>query len=222
MISGRPWSLAGIVGFCIIVLLNADSSLGGIVDSPHDFSGQGWAENQICVPCHTPHNAYTFSADADGSNEFAPLWNHTSTTAFFTLYASPTGTMDVVVNQPGSVSKVCLSCHDGTVAIDSFGGKIGSTFITGTADIGTDLMNDHPIGILWNHQTAGANCTNCHPFVWDPDLGAFISLKPNTPMFNSRVECPSCHDPHNSFNFPFMLRVQKAGSTVCFSCHGDK
>ena len=81
-----------------------------IVGSAHDFSGEGWSGGEICLPCHTPHNADTTEPDA-------PLWNHAVTSALYTLYDSPT--MDVAPEQPRPASKLCLSCHDGTVALDS-------------------------------------------------------------------------------------------------------
>ncbi|MCL7488635.1 MAG: cytochrome c3 family protein [Desulfobulbaceae bacterium] len=139
-------------------------------------------------------------------------------TAIYTLYSSPT--MDVIADQPGAASKVCLACHDGTISIDSFGGMSGSISIGGNADVGTNLADDHPVGIDWNHQTAGSACTTCHPIIWVDSVA--IMTFPPTPMFNGKVECPSCHDPHNGFDLPHLVRDTMAGSQLCFNCHGDK
>ncbi len=104
--------------------------------------------------CHTPHNA-------DASVTDAPLWNHEVTTAIYTVYSSPT--MDVPVGQPGGISKLCLSCHDGTVAVDNFGGTTDGAVTIGSyatppsynPALTTDLSDDHPIGMEWDHQTLG-------------------------------------------------------------------
>ncbi|MCF6248770.1 MAG: cytochrome C, partial [Desulfobacula sp.] len=88
------------------------SAWAGITGSAHDFSGATtWnSSGEICITCHTPHNA--------DINE-QPLWNHTVTAASYTLYTS--GTLDSVAGQPAGTSKRCLSGHDGTGALDSYG-----------------------------------------------------------------------------------------------------
>ncbi len=65
---------------------------------------------EICVYCHTPH----------GGNRTisAPLWNRTNTNTSYILYNKPL-TSGQAPTQPGVNSVVCLSCHDGTVGIDS-------------------------------------------------------------------------------------------------------
>jgi predicted CXXCH cytochrome family protein len=183
---------------------------GSIVGSPHDLSGRGWGTNEICVFCHTPHNAK--------SPQLAPLWNHTSTTATYTLYSSPT--MDQPTLQPRSHSKHCLSCHDGTVAIDSYGSRTGTNFMPGTPgtpgsrNLGTDLSDDHPVSVYWNHQTYnGGNPVcglNCHT-VFNPDA---------MPFYDRYLECATCHEPHLKYPNPKMLRAPLAGSEICQICHG--
>lgn len=132
-------------------------------------------ENQICVFCHTPHAASTGAA----SSAPIPLWNKTFSSATYTTYNSASldsayingGTLD----QPGGSSKLCLSCHDGTMAIGNVnvlngvasksvmaagvpnqavtmtGGPnmpVGSGVTTGfTRNLGIDLTNDHPISV---------------------------------------------------------------------------
>ncbi len=199
---------------CLFVLfVCTQGAWGSISGSAHDFSGNGWSGGKICEPCHTPHNA-------DSTMTGAPLWNHEVSTATYTLYSSPT--MDVTVEQPGPVSKVCLSCHDGTVAVDSFGGQTGSTMITGAANLGTDLSNDHPIGILWQHQTTGpgaaSDCNPCH-FGPEPRKVVFFGTSYADGL---KMECASCHDVHNGAGFPFLTVETMANSQLCFQCHTDK
>ena len=123
---------------------SATAAIGTIVASKHDFSASGpnatykGTGTQVCVYCHAPH----------ASTALTPLWNHASTAATFTLYTS--STLNATTAQPGGVSKLCLSCHDGTVAVDSFGGATGTKLVTGSPLLGTDLSNDHPIGFTYD------------------------------------------------------------------------
>src|SRR5919201_3251214 len=88
-----------------------------IAFGPHDFSAGSAIRNtdasingQTCVFCHTPH---------EGSIS-APLWNRSSSIATYQVYAS--STMDAAAPTSAAiqsgVSGACLSCHDGSIAID--------------------------------------------------------------------------------------------------------
>ncbi|MGB2907026.1 MAG: cytochrome c3 family protein [Candidatus Aminicenantaceae bacterium] len=197
---------------CLLVFWLAASagmaSTQTIVGSPHDFSGAGWSGGEICLPCHTPHNA-------DNTVPDAPLWNHAVTSATFTVYNSPT--MDVTPVQPQGNSKLCLSCHDGTVALDSFGGSTGTDFIDAAGDLTTDLSDDHPVSVFWNHQTGGAGsgpyCNNCHA---SHNPGQQLSV---LPFFDHYVECSTCHNVHNGTGNAYLLRLPLTGSTLCLYCH---
>ncbi len=179
---------------------------GGIAGSAHDFSGQGWSGGRICQVCHTPHTADTSTLDA-------PLWNHEITTATFTMYSSPTMIVQPE-SQPQGITKLCLSCHDGTVAVDSFAGNWGGTYISGAAHLSTDLSDDHPVSIRWQHQNETPSCTNCH-FT----NGQMFSSE--LPFFNGLVECATCHDVHNTLSaLPKLLRKPLQNSEICFYCHG--
>ena len=199
------------LSLCVsILILGAQGAWGAITGSEHDFSGTSWADGEICKPCHTPHHAENV--------QDAPLWNHELSTATYILYSSPT--MDVPVGQPGPVSKLCLACHDGTIALESFGGQTGSTMISGTANIGTDLSGHHPIGMDWDHQTmaGGGPCNTCHTM----HGGAPSFLSTSVQFYDGKVECASCHDVHNGSNLPSLVRVTMTASTMCIICHTDK
>ena len=115
---------------------------GQIGGSAHDFRNQAWGNGQICIYCHAPHHTDTTTTDA-------PLWNHEVTSQTYVLYDS--ATLDATVGQPGGLSKLCLSCHDGTVAPDSFGGTGGSApTLSGSANLGNTLLDDHPIGFVYD------------------------------------------------------------------------
>ena len=181
----------------------------GIVGSAHDFSGSGWTGGEICIACHAPHNSNTAVTDA-------PLWNHQITaTSSYTTYSSPT--MSVVTQQPRGPTKLCLSCHDGSVALDSFGGKVGTAEISGRANLGTDLSDDHPVSVEWKHQdliTSGVFCTNCH--FGPPREVVFFRPGGSGPIW---IECATCHDVHNKANHPKLLRKSMVGSELCLTCH---
>jgi predicted CXXCH cytochrome family protein len=127
------------------------------------FSGTA----EICVFCHTPHGADTAAA--------VPLWNRVlhNTSIYSTFDQLGTSTLDGQILPVGSVSLACLSCHDGTQALNvmlnapgSGGYNVSGGTLAGTWDsrglastkngsmnydsivyIGSDLKNDHPIGI---------------------------------------------------------------------------
>ena len=183
-----------------------------------DTTGTG----QICVYCHTPHNAA----------QNVPLWNRNNPTASnFTLYSSVT-----MKNTPiktgftsDSISLFCMSCHDGSAlgstAMIKNGPADGSAVTTpaaipNTKDsyLGTDLKNDHPVNFNIT-VTGSAN-----------GLGDVAANRMKTtdvtngfPLFNSgrgnqSLECGSCHSVHDDTNTPF-LRTTNTGSKLCLGCH---
>ncbi len=203
-------------------LLASTANAGTIVNTAHDLSASGWSGGEICVVCHTPHNA-------DTSVTEAPLWNHAVTASTFTMYS--TGTLDATQDgQPTGTSKLCLSCHDGVTAIDSFGGNVGNTVMSGAAAIGSDgLSNDHPISITYDTALSVTD-PGLHDPVTQPVTIGLNGDKTRTGTIASlmlsggKVQCTSCHDVHNNFvgngtnDQPF-LKVSKAGSAICLTCH---
>lgn len=169
-------ALMTLSGVAMAGIANTKHNLGGSTNAGN--GGAGWNFNnsttEICVFCHTPHGA--------DSSATAPLWNRNLGTNTYNTYADlGTTTLDAAAAVTGSVSLACLSCHDGTQAMDSMANVPGAgaapagsfTSIgagTGTGpngwvefqsmgsvsgeiiNLGTDLRNDHPISI----QYAGA------------------------------------------------------------------
>jgi predicted CXXCH cytochrome family protein len=195
-----------IITHLIFMVLFMGVIWGNIQGSAHDFSSRGWSNGEICLPCHTPHSANTIVMEA-------PLWNHEVTTATYTVYSSPT--MIGTALAPRGMSKLCLSCHDGTVAVDSFGGMTGAEMVNGAALIGTSLADDHPISIYWSHQNELQNgtCVKCH----NPRPTDF---NPILPLFDRYIECATCHDVHNKTNNVKLLRKPLLNSEICLHCHG--
>jgi len=193
----------------LIVAWWASGAPGAIRGSAHDFSGEAWNHTgEICAPCHTPHHANTSVVDS-------PLWNHAVTQATFQVYQSST-IQATDISQPTGRSKLCLSCHDGTVALDSFGGRIGSSYIGARGNLGTDLSNDHPISFTYDDSLAARDGDLYPPSATNSGLGGTIGTDL---LFNSKMECSSCHDVHNAAGVEHMLVKSNAGSAVCLTCH---
>ncbi len=194
-----------IAGLLTLAVAPAMASIAG---SAHDFSGQAWSGGRTCVACHTPHGASSVSG--------APLWNHATTASTFSTYSS--ATLDATVGQPGTISTLCLSCHDGTVAIDSFGGNTGSTTIAATANVGVDLSNDHPVGFVYDDALATAD--GGLVAVGGDNLAGTSNL---LPLFAGKLECATCHDVHNGATAATvnnsLLYVDTAASALCLECH---
>ncbi|MDH5329936.1 MAG: hypothetical protein OEW27_08290, partial [Aquincola sp.] len=145
---------------------------------PGTTRAQAGATTEVCVFCHTPHGAT--QADAAGTALRGPLWNRrVPDGATYTPYTSSSldaqSILDGLNATPGGSSKLCLSCHDGTLAIGNVnvlngtanvsipmqGTGPGGTMPAGegttsgfTRFLGTDLRNDHPISLTYNSALA--------------------------------------------------------------------
>lgn len=208
--------------FSMLYMVTGTATAGTIVNSIHDFSKKGYTGGEICVTCHTPHKA-------DISVLAAPLWNHQITQKVFTPYGSNTfdGTYDDVDGQPTGVSKLCLSCHDGTLGIDAFGKfPTNNDPVTGDKATGADdINNDHPISFAYD-----ANLIGIDKGLHDPDTGnitiglAGDKTKSGTItevlLSGGMLQCSSCHDVHNNYvqGAP-LLKITKIGSALCLTCH---
>lgn len=207
--------LAAMIGLSLVL---GQAGAGTITGSAHDFTSQAWSGGRICVACHTPHKSDTTVTDA-------PLWNHKLSTATYTLYSSPT--LNATVSQPGGNSKLCLSCHDGTVAVNSFGGTTGTTMISTTNNIGSNLKASHPIGFTYNTALATADGSLFDPAVKSVTIGSGTQTRTGTVnallLYGGKMECDSCHDVHNTFTVGAagtgLVKVDAGGSKICLTCH---
>lgn len=200
---------------------SAQAAIGTVVGSKHDFSSTGpnatykGTGTQVCIYCHAPH----------ASTSTTQLWNHSLTAATFTLYAS--STLNASMAQPAGVSKLCLSCHDGTVAIDSFGGATGTKNTAGAALLGTDLSNDHPIGFAYNAALVtadpGLRAVSTAATIGTGNTGTIESKMLVGTAGSATMECSSCHDVHNSASGTAveakLLKITTVGSALCTTCH---
>ena len=203
--------LAGLTAVAGLFLVGTASAQ--ITGSAHDFSAAGAFNSggEICIACHTTHNTQTAVA-AD-----APLWNHTLTTnGTFTEYVGFDMQSGFATAQTvNAASLLCLSCHDGTVALDSYGTNTPTAGnMTGAANVTKDLTNDHPISILYADAVTGGGMNAA---ATTTELGGTITADY---LIGGNVECSSCHNVHNDLGTAAkLLKVDNAGSVLCLDCH---
>lgn len=143
-----------VLAIIAIISLGATLSIAAtslVRGGKHDFSSSGTgntykdtnpASTQVCVYCHTPHNA----------GQARLLWNKDVKSATnFRLYTSSSSLSNEVRKKssldPNSPSLLCLSCHDGKTAVNvlhtggsgtsasGLGYPAGSKFAFGTGEI---------------------------------------------------------------------------------------
>jgi len=203
--------------FLLLLLGGGGDVFAGIVNTKHNLSASGpgsikaTSEQEICVFCHFPHNA----------NPSDPLWNHELSGQTYTPYSS--GTLFAAApGQPTGRSKLCLSCHDGTIAVGSLrhmprGGGAGTVVglentLSGAGSsfvLGSDLSDDHPVSL--NYDTGNI------------ELAPIATLEANgIKLDNGQIQCGSCHDPHSEV-YPKFLRKPYTeggyGAVLCRTCH---
>ena len=213
-----------------------------LVDSPHDLSSLsanpfadavytdsgGTSTDQLCVFCHTPHAA-------TGTNAYGPLWNRNYSPGVFTTYSS--STFDGGAITLGAETYSCMSCHDGSVALDNLvnypgrgtqtwsaggvydfvdpAGKLDADnkLTGGMAALDTDLSDDHPVG--FDYGTAES-------------IDAEIKAIPGwAPLYGGQMECATCHEVHDwdgggpgvNGGYTMFLRQTTSQSTICTDCH---
>ena len=180
-------------------------------------------ETQVCIFCHTPHNANPegplWNKDTNAKTTYINYWSHTLNT-----YTSPKNAPNI-----NGVSKMCLSCHDGTIAIGAVRSRPQGIAVTSSSQgllsaegrltsvpglIGTDLSGSHPISFVFDQRLAALNPSLIVPSDRDVRLDR-----------NGEMQCTSCHDPHddskaNDQNNPDLHFWQKATfDEVCLACH---
>jgi predicted CXXCH cytochrome family protein len=198
---------------------NARAQTDNVTSSRHNMSTRTGLTNygEVCVYCHTPHGG------PNSTN--APLWNRNfgPGAGSYQMYNQAwSSTIDMAVApSPQGVSLACLSCHDGTIGLDvvinrpnadtslagsgtTMPGNAGQFF----ANLGTDLRNDHPVSVTYS--------VVADPAFNAPDVNNRINGE--LPLYSGRVECGTCHNPHNTTNTPF-LRKSNSSSNLCRTCH---
>jgi predicted CXXCH cytochrome family protein len=161
-------------------------------------------ETRICIFCHTPHNATPLS----------PLWNKDIEPRSYEVYTSPTlRATGREIPQPSGPTKLCLSCHDGTIALGAVVNPAGGISMAGSdrlppgslSNFGLDLSGHHPVS--FPYQSALPN----------PQL---VSPPPSSLVYGGadEVHCMTCHDPHNDQYGRFLSKDNRY-SALCTTCH---
>ena len=183
----------------VIMGLVQSWAVAGIEGTAHDLSSS--APGQAgCTYCHTQH----------GMTAGPVLWNRRLSDVVYKIYQSTS--LEAKVGQPTGSSKLCLSCHDGTVAPSgtSKANKPSRTFMApGGANLGTDLSDDHPISFAYTSAIAAR----------DPQIRSPETLPEHLLLDrSSEMQCTTCHNPHDD-SFGKFLVMPNYQSLLCKSCH---
>jgi hypothetical protein len=209
------WMLASV---CAVVLAQSPA----IAQAPGDVMGMHnltlssgasvYSQGSLgCTFCHAPHS---------GLGGVTPLWNQTLSKATYTPYTSTTYN-DQGNAQPtlGTTSSLCLSCHDGTVAVGQ-SAAYGTLPVTGAMNsidsFGSNLSGTHPFSLVLPMKDASNLVSSLvsQGKTADP-TGAVTLIKGN-------IECTSCHNPHvqgiDRIAQNFLVRDSSSGQ-MCLACH---
>ena len=219
---------------CVIMLSTQVSRAQGpdrefsVMNTVHNLSVSGpgeiksKTESEICKFCHIPHTAVVPAA----------LWGHALSEE--ENYKVPEvsrgrGTAGPAP-QPDGSSRLCLSCHDGTVALGDVKGEEKRIRMQGSQQrlrperpgfIGTDLTGSHPVSFEFPDSDPG-----------DGAPGRDIGLRPLESVrkdervrldSRGKVQCTSCHDPHADRYYEEgkipRFWVKPTVDEVCLTCH---
>ena len=183
-----------------------------VEQSTHNLSvtGPGTVKSSsdvgVCIFCHAPHSTQAVS----------PLWNKREPEDTYQTYTS--STYRQLNSNITTRSKLCLSCHDGTIALGQTiaTGDLGvTTPLPASSNFGTDLRGDHPFGFALPAQDDG-------------EIKSWLVTAPVTSpdpavnIYANRMECITCHDPHVPDKDPLLQKFlvrSGAGGGLCTVCH---
>lgn len=203
------------VGSLIVGALSVSTLVAaGIVTTKHNLSVSGpgdvraSSESQVCIFCHVSHRA----------SPVAPLWNRRDSGQSYVPYTSSTA--QASPGQPTGASILCLSCHDGTVALGEVlsrdtpiamaGGM--QRMPPGRSNLGTDLSDDHPISFHYSSDLVQRNAELLPPGILDDRVKLDAT---------GQMQCTACHDPHKDTNGKFLAVTHHRGQ-LCLVCHDKR
>lgn len=226
----------------LCLLLIAAVAFAGIANTKHNLTATGGQYTRttdttatLCGFCHIPHGGNTSTAGL-------PLWARQTPAGPYTVYgASTAGSNGVTLSgttvnaTPGTFSLTCLSCHDGTISLGTIvKNGVPTTYpMTGNVDgngrlvddnnttaynplIGTDLRNDHPVGLQYRGEAATyaglINAVN----------GVVANKYPLYGQNSDQLECASCHDPHREDTNGQTKFLRGLNANLCQDCHANK
>lgn len=251
--------------FGVVISLNAgaeaivgDPILGAddpILGSKHDFTGLNERAGVVampgvafsdygysCVYCHIPpEEAGAQPGDFGGIMDWNRYMPAVENYQFYSDLGSHS--LDTSPNQLNPISMLCLSCHDGTMAVDmvvfrpvTFDpttdtamhmrinpsddiescGKCHNGEIAHDINVkmlGEDLRNDHPISMEY----AGIGFAD-PDFAPPPSPDEFNNriFANGVKLYNGQVECMSCHNVHDPSK---ELLLRDNAEVLCLTCH---
>ena len=220
------------------------SSTSGAASALGDIKTAGTGE--VCVFCHTPHGADTavkaplwnraISTNTSGYTMYnsatldaAPDKNNMGVSLACLSCHDGSIAFDALRNMPGS-GGYNPSPAAGGVSNWTFTNAASKTMPTDrVTNLGTDLSNDHPVAMLYSDarspsatsadETAGfyATATLSNGRVVVQNTSAAVNAQ--VPLYEGRVQCASCHDPHRSDTPTFLRVANDPGSKLCRTCH---
>lgn len=218
-----------VLSFLMMLLLGAASRGQGVdvASTVHNLSVTGPGEiralneDEICKFCHVPHNAVVPK----------PLWGHalSEVEQYELPQVSRKGGRMPLASQPDGSSRLCLSCHDGTVALGDIAGEPREVRMTGPQRLGsgrrgflgTDLSGDHPISFV-------VSDGDSEDLPAQVDMGVKPLAAINQDLHvrldrQGKMQCTTCHDPHSDQHYrPGIVPrfwVKPSYEEVCLTCH---
>ncbi|KAB2962498.1 MAG: cytochrome c3 family protein [Thermoanaerobaculia bacterium] len=218
--------LVGVLALATAAIVHADVQHNAVATTVHNLSISGpgevhsLTETQICKFCHVPHSAVVPEA----------LWGHVLSKAEYKTPTLRRGRADArVAPQPDGSSRLCLSCHDGTVALGDVAGEPRRIAMAhrerlrpgDRGYLGTDLSGSHPISFTVEE----------HPRDLESEGGdvglrplAAIRTDPDVRLDGTgKMQCTTCHDPHSDRFYKEgevpRFWVKPTVDEVCRTCH---
>jgi hypothetical protein len=199
----------------------------GVTSTLHNLSVSGpgeiksQTETEVCKFCHIPHSAVVPQ----------PLWGHTLSRVEQYQVPQIRRGRDTLepAPQPDGTSRLCLSCHDGTIALGKIAGERKTVPMIGNKRlapgrngfIGTDLSGSHPISF----EVPDGDPKRA-------DTGNDMGLKPRSAIESvsevrldqdGKMQCTTCHDAHaDKYYKPGKVPhfwVKPTVAEVCLTCH---
>lgn len=214
-----------VIGLALSTTALALAQPESVVGTLHNLSVSGpgeiraLSETEVCKFCHVPHNAEAAS----------PLWGHSLSRAQYQTPDLKATGGGLPAPQPDGSSRLCLSCHDGTIALGDVAGEAGDIRMGGAERlapgrrgfIGTDISGSHPISFVVPDGSPGLAAQ-------ESDMGlqplAVITADPDVRLDREgKMQCTTCHDAHSdryhqTGRVPrFWVKPTYEG--VCLTCH---
>jgi len=192
----------------------------------HNLDAEKRSGNEVCAFCHTPNR----------NDAATPGWRQGNMSVTFDTYDTASRTGRIEVRE--GVSFACLTCHDGTQAMDVAPDLVLTSAASGRMPATPRIDHEHPVGVVYGGfrgRLQGYATETLESEIIDGRRSWWIEIEPTANGIRDKsdiilygrdvrgeeqphVECPTCHDPHANANSRF-LRAPNDGSAICYACH---